>query len=488
VLARPDSGFVNTGNRETKGVESAMITPTVHRTGMSTTRKSVRRGLVGLTAVALAFTLAACSSSGKSGASASTTAEPTITVWNDALASGSCGVPPAQSFLTKGVNMFEATNPGFKVKIIQVACDGSDAFSTLLKTSEVAGNTPDVGQLYVGGQVIQNGKYLVPLNNVFSQDYIKSLTGWTYVTDGYGTKANGSIYAVPFGAGYWYSVYYNKAMMAKAGITNPQPATWADLINLGKKLKAKGITPLEIGEKEGYMGAWTQDALISGLVGDKGVLAMYNGTQSLNSPALIQPYTAWHQLYSAGITNSDAPSLSYATAIADFSAGKGAMTITGGFFNSSFQKGLGKNVGLFPVPVLPGGVNMKSLSGGPNNSYVIFKNSTHVKEAAKLIEYLTSLDVQKLSVDELGQLPNNVSFTPDAAFTASQPLLKSIYDYINVQHYTLGEAFDNIMPGTVMNYWYHTNSAVFGGTQSPTSAASSMQQQMQSYLATASTG
>jgi ABC-type glycerol-3-phosphate transport system substrate-binding protein len=449
----------------------------------------MRRGVVGFIAVATSFAvLAGCSSSGKgANGSPSATAQPTITVWNDALASGSCGVPAKDSFLTKGVNSFLATNPGFKVKIVQVACDATDAFATLLKTSEVAGNTPDVGQLYVGGQVIQNGKFLVPLNDLLGKDYIDSLSGWTYVTDGYGSKPNGSIYAVPFGQGYWYSVYYNKALMAKAGVTNPQPATWADLIALGKKLKAKGITPIEIGEKEGYMGAWTQDSLISGLVGDKGVLDMYNGSASLNSPTLIQPYTAWHQLYTSGITNSDAPSLSYATAIANFGAGKAAMTITGGFFNSSFSKSLGKNVGLFPVPVLPGGMNMKSLSGGPNNSYVVFKNSKHQKEAVELIKYLTNQDIQVASTDELGQLPNNKSFVPDAAFTASQPLLNQIYQYVNVQHYTLGEAFDNIMPGTVMNYWYHTNSGVFGGTTSPQNAASSMQQQMQSYLATAST-
>ena len=30
------------------------------------------------------------------------------------------------------------------------------------------------------------------------------------------------------------------------------------------------------------------------------------------------------------------------------------MTITGGFYNSTFSKGLGSNVSMFPVPVLPG--------------------------------------------------------------------------------------------------------------------------------------
>ena len=216
---------------------------------------------------------------------------------------------------------------------------------------------------------------------------------------------------------------------------------------------------------------------------------MYNGKSSLDSPALIQPYTAWHQLFASGITNSDAPSLSYATGVANFAAGKAAMTITGGFYNSTFTKGLGaSNVGLFPVPTLPGSLNAQSLSGGPNNAYVVFKASKHQPEAVKLIKFLTTLPIQMLSLDELGQLPNNVSFTPTDAFKASQPLLSTTYDYILVKHYTLGEAFDNIMPGTVCNYWYQTNSAVFGGSLSPSSAAASMQTQMQGYLATASTG
>jgi len=328
----------------------------------------------------------------------------------------------------------------------------------------------------------------VPLNSYLPQSYVSSLSGWKFVTDGYQSKPNGKIYAVPYGAGYWYFVYYNKKLFAKAGITNPQPATWADLITLAKKLKAKGITPFDIGEKEGYVGAWTQDALISALVGDAGVLKMYSGAQSLDSPTLIQPYTAWHELFGDGLTNSDAPSLTYSSGIAEFSAGKAAMTMTGGFFNSQFMKGLGSSVGIFPIPVLPGSKFTKSLSGGPNNSYVVFKNSKHVADDIKLIKFLTSLQVQELSVPELGQLPNNVSFTPSASFKAQQPLLTAQYKYIQVDHYALGEAFDNIMPGTICSYWYQTNSAVFGGTLSPNSAASSMQGQMKNYLATAQTG
>ncbi len=426
-------------------------------------RRRLRTAVAGVLATVLVTAVAACSgSSGSSGAGS----KPTITIWNDALAVGSCGVPAADSFLTKAVNLFLKTNPGFNVKIAQVACDASPAFNTLLKSSEVAGTTPDIVQLYVGGQVIQNGKYLVPLNNYLPQSYISSLTGWKYVTDGYQSKPNGSIYAVPYGAGYWYFVYYNKSLFAKAGITNPQPATWADLIAIARKLKAKGITPFDIGEKEGYVGAWTQDALISALVGDAGVLKMFSGAQSLDSPALTQPYAAWHELFADGLTNSDAPSLTYSSGVADFAS----------------------NVGLFPIPVLPGSQFPKSLSGGPNNAYSVFKTSKYVADDIKLIKFLTTLPVQELSVNELGQLPNNVSFAPSASFQAQQPLLTAQYKYIQVDHYALGEAFDNIMPGTIDSYWYQTNSAVFGGSLSPSSAAGSMQSQMKSYLATASSG
>jgi hypothetical protein len=96
--------------------------------------------------------------------------------------------------------------------------------------------------------------------------------------------------------------------------------------------------------------------------------------------------------------------------------------------------------------------------------------------------------VQELSVQELGQLPNNVSFTASPAFAAAQPLLTELNTYIKTDHYALDEAFDNVMPGSIDSYWYQTNNGVFSGALSPQSAASSMQSQMKSYLATAATG
>ena len=107
-------------------------------------------------------------------------------------------------------------------------------------------------------------------------------------------------------------------------------------------MKAKGVTPFEFGEKEGYFGAWTQDALMSGLDGDTGILNMYSGKMSLNSSLLIEPYTAWHGLFADGLTNSNAATLTYTSGVADFAAGDAAMTITGQYYDAQIAKGLGE--------------------------------------------------------------------------------------------------------------------------------------------------
>ena len=122
-----------------------------------------QRGLVRIGLAVTVLSGASLLTFSAAGASSKTT---TITIWNDPLAAGSEGVAPSKSFLTKGVALFEKANPNIKVNIEQEPFACSTAFDTLLQSSELAGTTPDIGQLYVGGQVIQNAKYLLPLNKV----------------------------------------------------------------------------------------------------------------------------------------------------------------------------------------------------------------------------------------------------------------------------------------------------------------------------------
>ena len=440
---------------------------------------------------ALSATLAVAGLSVAATGTATAQAEPsrsavTLTIWNDLFNTPPTGVSTTNFWPYRALKIFEAQHPDIHVKVIATPGDAQTSFATLLKSSEVAGNTPDIGELFAGGQILQNADYLLALNKYISPSFENSLyTGWQFATQGF--KSTGTIYGVPYGAGYYYFVYYNKALFKKAGVnTSLLPSTWPGLVTLAKQIKAHDIVPFQFGEKDGYYGAWTQDALISSEVGTQGVLNMFTGKLSLNSPTITRAYTAWHELYADGLTNSDALSLDDNQSWAQFAKGNGAMTITGGFANGNIEVGSMKyNVGIFPVPALPGAKYPKILSGGPNNDYVIFKNTKYPAQAMQLVKFLVSRQVQVMALQQgFGQLPNNSSYVAGATLQQIDPVLAETYHYIRVDHYMLAEAFDNIMPGSIDSYWYQTNSGVFGGSLSPSSAAKSLEQQEQNYLAT----
>ena len=52
-------------------------------------------------------------------------------------------------------------------------------------------------------------------------------------------------------------IVYNKALFKQAGLDpNKPPTTWAQFLAACAKLKAKGITPFAMGNKDGFAGAW----------------------------------------------------------------------------------------------------------------------------------------------------------------------------------------------------------------------------------------
>ena len=253
-------------------------------------RTHKRRIAGGALLLALATAVAACSASpGSTGGS--TDGKTTITIWNDALAVGSCGVPAAKSFLTKGVEpLREARSPASRSRSSQSRLRRLDRFDTLLQV--VRGGGDNAGHRAAVRRRPGHPERPVPrpAQQVPAKSYYE-LADRLEVRDRRLTrsKPNGSVYAVPYGAGYWYFVYYNKTLFKKAGITNPQPTTWSDLHRARQAAQGQGDHAVRhSARRRATSGAWTQDALISALVGDAGVLKMYSGTQSLDSPTLTR--------------------------------------------------------------------------------------------------------------------------------------------------------------------------------------------------------
>src|SRR5579872_1476930 len=167
--------------------------------------------------------------------------------------------------------------------------------------------TPDVFMLpsgYVGQWV--GSDYLLPLDT-FVNDPSKAPFWSTFpkvIQDE--SKINGSVYAVNTGENNT-AIYYNNAMLTKAGISVPwQPKTWADILTAAKAVKnsgQSGVIPLWVGAgTSAGAGGVLQGA--ANLVYGSSTPTIFDYTTKkwvVDSPGLRQTMQFYKDVYSQGL-------------------------------------------------------------------------------------------------------------------------------------------------------------------------------------------
>ena len=203
---------------------------------MSSSRFSKRRLAVAGCVTALVTAAAACSSGGSSssaasgGGTTSSTGTVTVAVVSNPLVTGQM-IPLTQS-------VFEKENPGITVK-----------FATYTEGDLRAAIEKDVSTHSNSFNAVMIGPYETPLfakNNWLvdlSKQYVASDPSYD-ASDLLPAVAkslsyNGDLYAAPF-YGESSMLYYNKSLLAKAGITMPEHPTWAQVAADAAKLNQPG--------------------------------------------------------------------------------------------------------------------------------------------------------------------------------------------------------------------------------------------------------
>src|ERR1700691_4793068 len=188
-------------------------------------------GAVG--SVAALVALAACSSSGSSGSASSSTSNSgtvTVAVVSNPLVTGQM-IPLTQS-------VFEKENPGITVK-----------FATYTEGDLRAAIEKDVSTHSNSFNAVMIGPYEAPLfaKNSWLVDLTKQYVASDPSYDASDllpavAKAlsyNGDLYAAPF-YGESSMLYYNKTLLAAAGITMPEHPTWTEVAADAAKLNKPG--------------------------------------------------------------------------------------------------------------------------------------------------------------------------------------------------------------------------------------------------------
>jgi ABC-type glycerol-3-phosphate transport system substrate-binding protein len=217
-----------------------------------------------------------------------------------------------------------------------------------------------------------------------------------------------------------YGLYYNKKRFSDAGLTKP-PATWAELVQYGKKLTGDGKYGLAI---EGANNAENAHHAF--------VFAKQHGTDFFDPSGNAQLDSA--QAVEAvkqyvGFMGTDkiaAPgNAEYAQneSVADLAKGKAAMLLWQAAGRQLKARGMQPDeYGVAPVPVQSGtpgpGANVNSMVAGIN--IAVFKNTRNLDGALKFVRFMTSDAEQKLLNSTYGSLPPVKTAQQDPAFSTPE--------------------------------------------------------------------
>ena len=229
----------------------------------------------------------------------------TIKVWDPGLMGHllNGALDTQTSFIYKAKKAYEKLNPNVTIEISEIDGGVSD---TQFKAASIAKNGPDIKIGFAGGNTLSFEAFLEPLDKYFTKAELALVKGTGTVRKGY--DPTGPLLAMPYGAGSYFYVFYDKRIMAANNINmaNP-PKTWESFLALAKKLKDAGVeTPIWETNLEGYTGAWVIASLVGGQLGPNAFFDMYTGKTKIDSAAMIKAYEGYQKLYTSGVTNADA--------------------------------------------------------------------------------------------------------------------------------------------------------------------------------------
>jgi len=263
-----------------------------------------------------------------------------------------------------------------------------DQYNTSIKTKLVAGEGPDIFMVWPKTGVcgaIDLGKagYLMDLSGMkFWDNFAKGA-----VDD---MSYDGKPVAVASGLDL-LGVYYNKALFTKVGITS-EPKDWNSFLDACAKLKAAGITPITMGDKDPWVVQFGLYQIAANVVypGDMDFdKKLQAGTESLSNPKWVKALSMYKELYDKGYVVKNSLGVASAQALQTYVDGKAAMIFDGTWdYNAVTAKGASEfERGFMPLPANESGkptfVSASTASGYAVNSKT--KNADAVKKVLELM-------------------------------------------------------------------------------------------------------
>ncbi|MGA8789310.1 MAG: extracellular solute-binding protein [Paenarthrobacter sp.] len=374
---------------------------------------------------------------------------------------------------------FEAANSGISVELQPIQANDDDYGTKLALAQRSADTAPDVfyeDTFKVRSDV--DAGYLLKLDG-----YLEKWDDWSLFNEAAkaaGRADDGSIYAVPLGTDT-RAIWYNKAVLQKAGISLPwQPKTWDDILTTARAVKASDPNVIAFNM---YAGKGTGEGTVM-----QGFYELLYGTDStlydenakkwvVGSQGFTDSLAFLKTLYDEKLAVSPAEALDanvWKKVFGEwFPQGKLAATVEGSYTPSFWQKGgayewagyeQDMGVAMFPTRngQEPGGVSMSggwtlAVGAKSKNPDLAFQFLTTALNKKNALAY----DINN------SQIAVRTDVAAEADYLAANPFVKDVSDLVAVTHYRPATA-DYPKISTAVQV---ATESVITGKQSPEDAA-----------------
>jgi glucose/mannose transport system substrate-binding protein len=287
--------------------------------------------------------------------------------------------------LEKLYEIYRRQNPG--VEIINATVAGGAGFQAkaVLKTRMLGNDPPDSFQVHMGHELIDTWVttgYMEPLDDLYKSE------GWDKVFP------QGVLDIVSYDGHYWSVpvnihranvLWYNKKVF-EANNLQP-PTTFDEFFQVAEALKAKGITPLALGD----VGIWASthlfETVLIGTMGAEKYKGLWTGQTDWNGPEVKQALETMKRMLT--YVNADHSSLSWDQANQLVIDGKAGMTIMGDWVDAdNLAKGF-KDSGWAPAP------GNKGIYDALSDTFGLPKGAKHREQALAWLKLVGSKEGQE---------------------------------------------------------------------------------------------
>jgi len=264
---------------------------------------------------------------------------------------------------------------------IKVSYEGMPGaqFSRYIKGKLAVDDAPDVIMFHPGAEV-----------SAFSESgFIRDLSGEPWLSRFLpsaldSVSSGGKVFGTPNDL-VVLGVFYNKDLFAKLSLK--MPANWKEFLEVCGQLKANGITPVSIGNNDGWMTLVALFAMGPSMIRDKDFVYKLNKRAVKFNGTWNKMVKQWYDLNDRGYLTPNSTAVSQDQAQKEFMEGRAGMYINGSWALAGILNGSRNfNMGMFAMPANQPGEE-RVVAAAVGTTWSINSRTEHLEAARKYLAF-----------------------------------------------------------------------------------------------------